>query len=188
MDTLLDIAPVGVFVATYYLRGHDIYAATAALMVAMAALLLVDLARKRRIPAMHGLSAALVFALGAATLLLHNQRFIQWKPTVLFWITSLVFALSTWIGRRTAFERLFGEALAELHVPEHLWRALNWQSVGFFAVLGAANLAVAFNASQEVWVNFKFYGLTLATLVFTGLQLAWLVRRTSSPAPGSPAG
>ena len=188
MDTLLDIAPVGVFVATYYLRGHDIYAATAALMVAMAALLLVDLARKRRIPAMHGLSAALVFALGAATLLLHNQRFIQWKPTVLFWITSVVFALSTWIGRRTAFERLFGEALAELHVPEHLWRALNWQSVGFFAVLGAANLAVAFNASQEVWVNFKFYGLTLATLVFTGLQLAWLVRRTSSPAPGSPAG
>ncbi len=90
-----------------------IYTATAALMICMAVLLLIDLAWRKRIPTMHGLSALLVFAFGAATLILHNQRFIQWKPTVLFWLVSVAFLGSFWIGERTLTERLLGTALGE---------------------------------------------------------------------------
>ena len=52
----------------------------------------------------------LVVVFGAATLLLHDKRFIQWKPTVFFWLTSLAFLGSFWIGEQTLTERLLGAA------------------------------------------------------------------------------
>ena len=81
MQAVSEFAPLLAFIVAYYLRG--LYAATAVLMVAMLLLLAVDWLRLRRIPPMHALSALLVMIFGAATLLLHNKQFIQWKPTVL---------------------------------------------------------------------------------------------------------
>src|SRR5256885_15928423 len=83
MQALTGLAPLVAFFVTYRLRG--LYVATAVLMAAMVALLALDWLRRRRIPRLHALSAALVPILGPATLLLHNRLFIQWKPTVLFW-------------------------------------------------------------------------------------------------------
>ena len=175
MQSVLEFAPVAVFGVAYFT--HGIYVATAALMISMALLLIVDLAWLKRIPTMHLLSAGLVFAFGAATLILHNQRFIQWKPTVLFWLVSLAFLGSFWIGERTLTQRLLGTALGEpVNLEQRLWRRLNAASVVFYALLGGANLFVAFNASERAWVNFKLFGLTAATVVFAGLQLAWLSR------------
>jgi intracellular septation protein len=181
MQALLEFATLLVFIAAYYWRG--LYVATAALMVAIAVLLVVDLARERRVPAMHALSAALVFAFGSATLLLHNRLYIQWKPTVFFWLVSAAFLASSWIGGRPLAERLLGRALGpEVRVPERLWRRLNWLWVGFGAALGALNLAVAHLASERAWVNFKVIGVTLATTVFVALQMLWLMRQASPAA------
>ncbi|HTY50300.1 MAG TPA: inner membrane-spanning protein YciB [Steroidobacteraceae bacterium] len=186
MQSLLEFAPVLVFCAVYYARG--IYAATAALMAAMAVLLAVDYARTRRIPTMHALSAVLVFAFGAATLLLHDHRFIQWKPTVFFWAVSLAFLGSYWIGAQTLAERFLGRALggAPLAVGAAAWRWLNALWVIFYALLGGLNLAVAFHASERTWVNFKVFGLTAVTAAFVIAQLLWLSRRIVSQADPEP--
>ncbi len=184
MQALLEAATLVVFIVAYYLRG--LYVATAALMVAMVVLLGIDLARQRRIPAMHGLSAALVFVFGAATLLLHNRLYIQWKPTVFYWLASATFLGSFWVGERTLAERLLGRALgADMHVPAALWRRLNGMWVAFAAALGAANLAVAYYASERAWVYFKVFGVTLLTMLFVTLQMIWLMRRNSPAADGS---
>jgi intracellular septation protein len=175
MQALLDFAPLAIFGIAYYAAG--LYVATAALMVAMALLLGVDYALKRRVPPMHALSAGLVFVFGAATLVLHNQRFIQWKPTVFFWLTSIAFLVSFWVGKQPLVQRLLLAALpVEIAVPPAVWRRLNWLWIGFYGLLGVANLAVAFNASERAWVNFKIFGLTAATLLFIGAQVAWLTR------------
>jgi intracellular septation protein len=176
MQTLLEFAPVLAFCVAYYLRG--IYFATTVLMAGMALLLLVDYARTRRIPATHGLSALLVFIFGAATLILHNERFIQWKPTVFFWLASAAFLGSFWFGERTLVERFLSNALGSpVAVSRTTWGRLNALWVIFYAVLGALNLLVAFNASERAWVNFKVFGLTLLTALFVGSQLVWLSRR-----------
>lgn len=176
MLSVLEFAPVAVFGVAYYT--HNIYFATAALMISMLVLLVVDLAWLKRVPTMHIVSALLVFAFGSATLILHNQRFIQWKPTVLCWLVSLAFLGSFWIGKRTLTEQMLAAALGEpVTVAPRLWRRLNGASVVFYALLGGANLLVAFNASERAWVNFKLFGLTAATVVFAGLQLAWLMRQ-----------
>lgn len=182
MQALLEFLPLVAFLGAYY--AADLYTATAVLMVSMVALLAVDWLRQRRIPPMHGISALLVFIFGAATLILHDQRFIQWKPTIFFWLVSLAFLGSLFVGERPLVQRLFGGALGEAaaHVARGTWRMLNWQWVVFYAVLGGLNLLVAFNASERTWVNFKVFGLTILTLVFVTGQMFWLTRRADAAA------
>ena len=190
MQALLEFAPLVAFFVAYRLGG--LYVATAVLMAAMAILLIVDYVRLRRVPGMHALSAVLVFLFGTATLVLHDLRFIQWKPTVFFWLAALAFLGSQWIGKQTLTQRLMSAAMGgdENHrVPESTWKRLNIVWVIFYVLLGALNLFVAFNFKESVWVNFKFIGVPAINLVFMGAQVAWLVRRaaanTGEPSPQS---
>ena len=186
MQALTGLAPLVAFFVTYRLGG--LYAATAVLMAAMLLLLGVDWLRERRIPPLHALSAVLVLIFGAATLLLRNRLFIQWKPTVLLWAVCGAFIVSAWVGERTLTERLFAPALGEgQQVTRTVWRRLNLSSAALYALLGALNLAVAYNASERAWVNFKMFGLTLLTFAGIFLQLLWLSARGSAarPAPSS---
>jgi intracellular septation protein len=179
MQALLELAPLVAFIAAYYIAG--VYTATAVLMAAMAVLLAIDYVRERRIPPMHGLSAALVFAFGTATLLLHDPHFIQLKPTVFFWVAALAFLGSFWIGKRTLTERLLSTALAgQVQVAPNLWRRLNGVWVAFYVVLGGLNLFVAAYASERMWVNFKVFGLSILTLAFLAIQVVWLTRRSDT--------
>ena len=181
MQALLEFAPLLAFIIAYYLGG--LYTATAVLMVAMLVLLVVDYLLQRRIPPMHALSAVLVFALGAATLLFHDKHFIQLKPTALFWLAGLAFLASFWIGERTLTQRLLNAALQDqVQVPQSVWRRLNALWVLFYGVLGGLNLAFAYYASERAWVNFKVFGLSLITLAFVGVQVIWLTRRATAAA------
>jgi intracellular septation protein len=189
MQGLLDFGSLVAFFVAYRLWG--LYTATAVLMVAVGILLAVDYLRLRRVSGMHALSAVLVFIFGSATLLLHDVRFIQWKPTVFFWLASLAFLGSQWIGKQTLTQRLLSAALGgeEIRVADSIWKRLNLLWVAFYALLGAANLIVVFNFSEHVWVTFKFLGLPAANVIFVGAQVAWLVRRSSAashePSPQS---
>jgi intracellular septation protein len=188
MQALLALAPLAAFFIAYLSRG--LYTATAVLMVAVVALLGVDWLRERRIPPLHALSAALVLILGGATLALHNRHFIQWKATILFWVLSVAFIASFWVGERTLTQRFLGPALeGRQGASDTLWRWLNGWSALFYALLGAANLVVAYYASERVWVHFKIFGLTLLTFAFVCGQLVWLFSRTDAlPAETGPSG
>ncbi|HVN44114.1 MAG TPA: septation protein IspZ [Steroidobacteraceae bacterium] len=186
MQALAEFAPLVAFFVTYSLRG--LYAATGVLMVAMLVLLAYDWLRQRRIPPLHGLSALLVLLLGAATLLLHNRLFIQWKPTVLFWLVSIAFVASSWVGERTLTQRFLEPALAGRATADAAqWRRMNVFSALFYLGLGALNLAVAYGASERTWVYFKLFGLALLTFVFIALQVLWLSRSAAALPPRAPA-
>jgi len=180
MQALLEFAPLVAFALAYALGG--LYVATGVLMGAMAILLIVDFVRLRRIPGMHALSAVLVFLFGTATLVLHDLRFIQWKPTVFFWLAALAFLGSHWIGKQTLAERMLSAALdGEGHrVADSTWKRLNLLWVVFYAIFGALNLYVAFNFSERVWVTFKFAGIPILHFVFVGAQVVWLLKRSSA--------
>jgi intracellular septation protein len=186
MQALAEFAPLVAFFVAYRLGG--LYAATAVLIVAMLALLGFDWLRQRRIPPLHAVSAALVLVLGGATLLLHNRLFIQWKPTVLFWLVSAAFIASSWIGERTLTQRFLEPALGgQVAATAQQWRRVNGASAVFYALLGALNLAVAYGASERTWVYFKLFGLALLTFAFVALQVLWLSRATAALPARTPA-
>ena len=154
MQILIELAPLIAFFVTYKWFG-GIYPATAVLMVGMLLLLVWDWLRTRMVPQLHLVSAILVWVFGAATLVLRDERFIQWKATVFYWLVAAVLAGSVWIGKMTLLERLLSKSLPDVTIKPAAWRNLSLVSALFYFGLGAANLWMAYNMSQEAWVNFK---------------------------------
>lgn len=184
MQAALEFAPLLVFLAAFYLR--DLYFATGALMVAMLGLLIIDFVLQRRVPKMHLLSAVLVWGFGTATLVLRDKQFIMWKPTIFLWLVAVAFLISGFVGARPLAQRFLQPAMAAgVELGLQTWRRLNWLWVGFYTLLGVANLVIARNFSEATWVNFKVIGLTLATLMFVMAQALWIGTRPASSQPPS---
>jgi intracellular septation protein len=129
--------------------------------------------RGKKIDLMLWISLALVVVMGGLTVWLHNETFIKWKPTLLYWVMASVFALAPLLFGRNVLKLLLGE---QLQLPDAVWKRLNLAWVTFFAVMGALNLWVAFNFETATWVNFKLFGSIGLMFVFTIAQGLYLSR------------
>jgi intracellular septation protein len=171
MKFLFDLFPVLLFFIAFKLA--DIYVATG---VAIAATFLqvgwLKL-RGKRIEPMLWASLGIIAVFGGATLLLQDETFIKWKPTVLYWLLGAVLAAAALLFRRNLIRAMLSE---QLQLPDPVWARLNWSWVGFFGFMGALNLYVAFNYSTDLWVNFKLFGGMGLMLVFVLIQALFLAR------------
>jgi intracellular septation protein len=165
MKFLFDLFPVILFFLVFKLLG--IYAATAAAIIATLAQIGWVKFRHDKVDGMLIASGVIVVVFGGATLLLHDETFIKWKPTVLYWLFSAVLFGAEMFWRKNLIRSMMGQQIA---MPEAIWRVLNHAWAVFFAALGAANLYVAFHFPTETWVNFKLFGITGLMLVFVLLQ------------------
>jgi intracellular septation protein len=179
MNQLLEWLPLIVFFVGFKLMG--IYWATAALMAACVLQLAVHRVRAGEFKTMHVITVAVVLVLGSATLLLHDHRFIQWKPTVLLALAAAAFLGSMFIGKQPLARRML-EAVFNQPLPlaGRTWLLINSLWVGWLAFLAAANIYVARNFDESVWVNFKVFGITVAMLIFMVPQVLWLSGKTKT--------
>ena len=171
MKFLFDLFPVILFFAAFKL--FDIYVATA---VAIAATFLQIgwlKWKRRKVDTMMWVTLAIIVVFGGATLALHDETFIKWKPTVLYWLFGAVLAGAELLFRKNLIRAMLGE---QVRLPDAAWSRLNWSWAGFFVFMGAANLYVAFNFSTDTWVNFKLFGGMGLMLLFVLLQAAFLAR------------
>jgi intracellular septation protein len=181
MNQLLEWSPLLIFFAVYKLYG--IYWATGSLMVTTVALMSIHKLRSGYYKKMHIVTVVVVLILGTATLVLHDKRFIQWKPTVLFGFGALAFFISTFIGARPLARRMLEGIFPEpVELSRRAWAGLNLAWAAWFAVIAAVNIYIARTFSEDAWVNFKFYGITAALIVFMIPQVVWLNGKTR-PAP-----
>ena len=124
--------------------------------------------------------ALAVVIFGAATLILRDQRFIQWKPTVFNWVLAVVFLGSQFIGERNLLERLLG---GQLSLTRRVWTQLNGLWISNFVVVGTLNLYVAYQYEEAFWVSYKLYssvGFTVAVMILTILIVAPHLREQSA--------
>jgi intracellular septation protein len=176
MQSVFEFAPWVIF-GLVYKFGGGIYPATAALMGAMVLLLAYDWLSIRKVPQMHLALAVLVWVFGAATLILHDVRFLQWKASVFYWIAGLLFGGSAIVGKQTVLERMLGKNLPEgVTVPASAWRNSSLAMGLFYIALGFANIWIALNRSESDWVTFKVWIAVPLGLVFTLGVFAWLFR------------
>lgn len=187
MQIFVDFLPVIAFVVAYWLT--DIKTAIVVIMAAMAAQVAITYAVKRTVNKMLLASAGLVIVLGGISLLLNNDLVFKWKPTVFNWVLAIVFLGSRFIGDRPVVQRLMQSvAKDEIVLAARDWQRLNLMWVAFFVASGVANLVVAYRFSENIWVNFKLFGLLGMTLVFVFLQALWLSRRMPAPDAGDAMG
>lgn len=150
-----------------------IYVATAVAMVASLLQVIFHRLKHQRYEKMHLISMSLILVLGGATLFFHNPWFIKWKPTAIYWLSSLVFLGSSFIGKKTLIQKMME---GNIDLPRNIWRRLNLAWSLFFILMGALNIYVAYYYDTDIWVNFKLFGGAGFTLVFVFLQSIYLTR------------
>ncbi len=200
MKLLFDLLPVILFFVAFKLAGMSpdvslaaaqawlgplmfdgkVPASQAPILIATAVAIIASLLqvswlllRRKRIDPMLWISVGVIIVFGGATIWLHDETFIKWKPTILYWLFGAILLAGRVGWGRNLLRSVLG---AQLAVPDPVWERLLWVWIVFFAAIGAVNLAVAFSVPTETWVNFKLFGLMGLTFAFTiGIGL-WLAR------------
>lgn len=198
MKLLLDFLPIILFFGTFkYAEGRKDWAAqfasdhfgfvvsggtvgpneapvllaTVVVIAATLAQVAILMARGKKIDLMLWVSLGLVTVLGGATIWFHNENFIKWKPSVLYWVMGLAFWFSQVLFRKNLLQALIGD---QLELPAGVWQRLNFAWIAFFAFMGLLNLYVAYSFSTDTWVSFKLFGFTGLTLLFIFGVGLWL--------------
>lgn len=192
MKLLIDFLPIVIFFMVYKMAPQFIEAispalngeqiqilsdmpaiilATAVLIPATMLQILYTKITTGKVETMHLVTLALVVIMGGATVILQDKTFIQWKPSVVNWLFAAAFLGSRFIGKKTILERMMGQ---NLNLPAVAWQKLNYAWVAFFTFSGIANLYVAYNFSEDIWVNFKLFGLLGLTIIFIIAQSFYL--------------
>ena len=165
------------------LEQAPILLATAVVIPATALQILYARLKHGRVERMLLISLALVVVLGGLTLLLRDETFIKWKPTMLYWAIAAGM-IGGALFRRNATRLLLAAQLQEWTLPDFVWLRLNLAWILFFTAMGGLNLFVAFNFSTEIWVDFKLFGGMGLLFLFALGQGAYLSRHLHGPADG----
>src|SRR5512141_776432 len=183
MQVLADYLPLIFFFLAFKWQG--IYVATGVAIAASVVQIAWLHFSGRRIAPVNWMSLAIIVIFGGATLLLHDEAFIKWKPTVLY----ALFGLTLLVGRIGFGRNLISAVMKGITLPEPVWTAVTWSWVAFFAFMGVANWYVAFHFSEQTWVLYKVWGGIGLFLVFALVQGMWLSRphgAAASPRSGRP--
>jgi len=177
---LFDLFPIILFFIAF--KFGDIYTATIVAMVATIGQILWVYYRHRKIDAMQWVSLIMIIVFGSLTIFLHDKTFIQLKPTALYWLFSGALLISSQFFNKNWIQVLMGKQVTlKSASSKSVWYRLNLAWGLFFFMMGALNLYVAFEYSEEAWVNFKLFGSTGLLVVFVIIQGVWLSRHMEHP-------
>lgn len=169
MKFLFDFFPIILFFATFKIYG--IYIATAVAIAATVVQIGWVWVRQHKVDNMLWVNFVIIVFFGGATLILQDETFIKWKPTVLYWLFAVVLLVA-----HKGFDKNLIRAMMkeQIKLPEPVWGKLNASWAVFFGVVGAINLYVAYNYSTDTWVDFKLFGLMGLMFVFIIIQAFFL--------------
>jgi intracellular septation protein len=152
--------------------------ATAVAILATLGQVLWLLLRRRHVDTMLWVSLVIIVVFGGATIYFHDEMFIKWKPTVLYWCFALALLGAQLLMRKNLIRSLMGK---QMSLPDPVWDKLNLAWSAFFAAMGALNLYIAFNFPLELWVNFKMFGFIALMIAFVIAQTVYLSRYLKEP-------
>ena len=165
MKFFFDLFPIILFFIAYKFFG--IFTATAVAIGATFMQIAWVWHRHRKVDNMLWVSLGLIVVFGGATLIFKNPTFIKWKPTVLYWLFAVTLFVSDLFIGKNLIKAMMQK---QVTLPEIAWRKLNLSWAIFFTVMGGVNLYVAYNYSEDTWVNFKLFGILGMMLIFVVLQ------------------
>ena len=167
---VVEYVPLAVFLIFYWRA--DLFAATAALMVAVTCGVILSYVLSRSVPIMPLATAGLVLVFGGLTLALDDERFIKMKPTIVHGLFSAVM-FGGLLFDKPVLKPLFGRAW---QLKDEGWRKLTVRFGLFFAAAGVLNEVVWRTQNTDIWVNFKVFGLMGLTFMFVMTQIPLIQR------------
>lgn len=169
MKLLFDFAPVLLFFAAYKL--FDIWVATGVAIIAT--ILQVGFLKltRRKVEPMVWIGLVIIVIAGGATLLLKNELFLKWKPTVVMGAMALAIAITQFGFGKNPVALVFNNTIT---APDAVWRKLSIVWIAFFLFMGLLNLYFVYFQSTEAWVWYSTFGDMALMFVFMITQIFWL--------------
>lgn len=181
MKILIDFFPILLFFVAY--KMSDIYVATGVLMAATVVQTALMYAIDRKVTTMQKITLGMILAFGALTLYLQDERFIKWKPTVLYLAIAFALTITIVVFKKSFLKLMLG---AQLELPDRVWMRLNIAWIIYCVLMAVVNGYVAAYFSTEAWVDFKLWGYVfpLAFIVGQGFYISPHLKSNESEAEG----
>lgn len=181
MKTVLDLLPAVAFFAAWYFGG--IYAATVALMVALAVTVLGFKWLEGRWHKAHLIALVASVVLGGITLLLHDPAFIKLKPSLVYGVFALALIASHFIGEKKVLLQRLPQKMVVM--PDAVWKRVNFAWALFFLFCAGLNYVVAHQFDEATWVKLKVFGFSVLMIVFLFAHLPFIGRYVVQPDDGA---
>lgn len=184
LPAVLDYGPLIVFFAVYKLSApadagdmvgtlSAVVRSTGAFMAAIVVAMIVARWKLGRISPMMWISSILVLVFGGLTVWLHDARFIQIKPTIIYGIMAAM--LFVGLAR--------GKSLLKV-VLEHGYDGLNdrgWMILSrnwawFFLAMAVVNEVLRATLPFDSWLTVKVWGVMAVTILFAAANVPMLMR------------
>lgn len=130
--------------------------------------------RGRKVDLMLWISFLVITIFGCLTIYFHNENFIKWKPTIIYWLQAAAFLVALVIFKKNLIQEVMQSQIA---LPVPIWNRLCAAWIVFFIAIGLLNLLVAFvifKDNTDAWVSFKTFGMTGMLFAFIIAQTVYL--------------
>ena len=167
---LFDLFPIILFFIAF--KVYDIFIATGVAIVATLLQIIYVYLKDKKVEKVLLFNGVMITFLGGLTILLQDKMFIMWKPSVLYWCFALILLFSNVFLKKNLVQMALGK---QVELKNKFWNVINWYTSIFFVLLGFINLYVAYNFSEDTWVNFKLFGITgllFIYMIFLGLYIS----------------
>ncbi|NGZ84895.1 septation protein A [Duganella aceris] len=209
MKFLFDMIPLLLFFAAYKLSGWNadaaqhfintylsgmisggtvtpdqapiVIATLVGILATMAQIAILKL-RKHKVDGMLWFSLAMFVVFGGLTIYLHDEDFIKWKLSIVYWLFAAGLLISDRVFKKNLMQKSMGEIV---QLPALIWARLNTAWICFFIAMGFLNWYIAFvlfKGDTSAWVSFKAFGSTSLMFVFIVGQTIYLSRHMKDQA------
>ncbi|MFU2080823.1 septation protein A [Avibacterium endocarditidis] len=178
MKQILEFIPLLVFFAVYKLVG--IREAAIALIIATIIQLVVLKLKYGKIEKQQLIMGSAVVFFGALSAYFNELEFLKWKVTVVYALFALALIISQVIFKKPLIQQLLGK---EIQLPDAVWNKLNLGWAGFFLFCMLLNIIISQYFSDDLWVDFKTFGiigLSLVATVATGVYIYRYLPKTEN--------
>jgi intracellular septation protein len=169
----LATAMVGNFVSGGGLQsdqGPIILATVAAILASVIQISYLKL-RGKKVDLMLWVSFGVISIFGGLTIYFHNEVFIMWKPTIIYWLQAAAALIALLFFKKNLIRQVME---SQIKLPNAVWDRLCLGWIAFFFFVGLVNLVAAFvifKGNTSAWVSFKLFGMN-------GLLLAFIIGQT----------
>ena len=167
---LFDLFPIILFFIAFKI--YDIFIATAVAIIATLLQIIYVYLKDKKVEKVLLFNGVMITFLGGLTILFQDKMFIMWKPSVLYWCFALILLFSNLFLKKNLVQMALGK---QVELKNKFWNVINLYTSIFFVLLGFINLYVAYNFSEDTWVNFKLFGITgllFIYMIFLGLYIS----------------
>ncbi|QNS14949.1 septation protein A [Mannheimia bovis] len=169
MKQLLEFIPLILFFVVYKMDG--IQMASIVLVVATIAQMIALKVLYGKIEKQQLIMGGAVVFFGLLSAYFNELKYLQWKVTIVYSLFAIVLLVSQFVFKAPLIKKLLGK---EINLPDQVWNKINFGWAIFFIICMLLNIYISQYLSEDIWVDFKSFGiigLTLVATVITGFVL-----------------